>query len=138
MKSTTKLFSLIFAAAFIIFGAGNVLAGEYSSKETNPKFLEEGIQHAEAGIAAANGGDAAGALAHIKASLDSLKEINSEANAARLQKASGKLRVAWAHSKQAIKFSKKGNDSKASSHLKKIAPAAEKGIAILSKLHFNN
>ncbi|HFD11010.1 MAG TPA: hypothetical protein ENJ32_00865 [Crenotrichaceae bacterium] len=138
MKSTTKLLPLIFAAMFIVFGTGSALAGEYSSKETNPKFLAEGIKHAEEGIAAANAGDAAGALAHLTAALDSLKEINSEANAPKLQKAGGKLRVAWAHAKQAVKFAKKGDDAKASSHMGKIAGSAQKGLDKLKTLNFNH
>ncbi|MEE9423941.1 MAG: hypothetical protein V3V18_03060 [Methylococcales bacterium] len=138
MKSTNKLLALIFAASFVLFGAGNVLAGEYDSATTNPKFLEEGIKHAEAGIAAANAGDADGALTHIKASLDTLKEINSEANAPKLQKAGGKLRVAWAHAKQAVKFAKKGDDAKSADHLSQIAGAAQKGVDKLKKLNFNH
>ncbi len=138
MKSTTQLLSLIFVAALLTLGAGNVLAGEYDSKETNPKFLAEGIAHAEEGIAAANAGDAQAALDHLKAGLDSLKEINSEANAPKLQKAGGKLRVAWAHAKQALKFAKKGDDAKASDHLGKIAGAAQKGVDKLKKLNFNH
>jgi hypothetical protein len=138
MKSTTKLLALIFAASFVLFGAGSVFAGEYDSAASNPKFLEEGIKHAEEGIAAANSGDAEGALAHIKASLDSLKEINSEANAPKLQKAGGKLRVAWAHAKQALKFAKKGEDAKSSEHLGQIASAAQLGVDKLKKLNFNH
>ncbi len=138
MKSKTNLLALVFAASFVLFGAGNVMAGEYNSKESNPKFLEEGIKHAEEGVASANSGDAQGALDHLKASLDALKEINSEANAPKLQKAGGKLRVAWAHAKQALKFSKKGDDAKSKDHLSQIADAAQKGIDKLKKLNFNH
>ena len=138
MKLTTKLIALVLAASIILFGAGNVLAGEYDSATTNPKFLEEGIAHAEEGITAADNDDAQGALDHLKAALDSLKEINSEANAPKLQKAGGKLRVAWAHAKQALKYAKKGDDAKATSHLNQISPAATVGVGKLKKLNFNH
>lgn len=138
MKSTTKLLSLIFAAAFITFGTSNLFAGDYDSKATNPKFLAEGIAHAEEGIASANAGNAAEALAHLTAALDAIKEINSEANAPKLQKAGGKLRSAWAHAKQAVKFGKKGDDAKAAAHLGKIAGSAQIGVDKMKKLNFNH
>lgn len=137
MKSTTQLLSFIFAA-FLTLGASQVMAGEYDSKATNPKFLAEAIAHAEEGIASANAGDAAATLAHLTGSLDSLKEINSEANAARIQKAGGKLRVSWGHAKKAVKAAEKGDNDKAQSHLSKIPAVAQKGIDKLKQLHFNN
>jgi hypothetical protein len=136
MKSITKVLALV--ATFVVFGAGNVMAGEYDSATTNPKYLAESIAHAEEGIAAAKADDAAGALAHLTASLDSMKEINSEANAPKLQKAGGKLRVAWAHAKQAVKYAKKGDEAKASSHANQIEGPAQIGVDRMKKLNFNH
>jgi len=134
MKSTTKMLALLFAASFVLFGAGNVLAGEYDSAKNNPIFLEEGIKHAEEGIAAANGGDAEGAYTHIKAALDTLKEINSEANAPKIQSAGGKLRKASGLARKA----KKADGAEATDFLSKSAEAAQKGVDKLKKLNFNH
>ncbi len=136
MKSITKVLALV--ATFVVFGAGNVMAGEYDSAATNPKHLAESIAHAEEAIAAAKADDAAGALAHLTASLDSMKEINSEANAPKLQKAGGKLRVAWAHAKQAVKYAKKGDEAKAASHAGQIEGPAQIGVDRMKKLNFNH
>jgi hypothetical protein len=103
---------------------------------SNLEFLKESINHAEAGIASANKGDLEGALTNLKASLNSLREINSEANAPELQKAGGKLRVAWAHAKQAMKYSEQGDDERSARHFSQIVPSAQVGIDQLKNINF--
>ncbi len=46
--------------------------------KSNSEFLQEGINHAEAGLASANNGDAEGVVKHLQASLNSLGEINGK------------------------------------------------------------
>jgi len=98
---TKKSFlAILLVGLFSIFGINYALA-EYPTKEENANNLKEGIKHAQAGLEAAQAGDASGCADHVKAARDSLKEINaSDARAAELRKGTTPLQTAWAKCKK--------------------------------------
>ena len=95
MLSKKSLFTAFLVVLFSLCGSAFALEGEYKtpSHEDNQKLLDEGLEHAEAALAAAKAGDGKAAGEHSKAASKLLGEINSEAWGGPLEGAKSKIRV---------------------------------------------
>lgn len=119
MIKKRALFSFILIGFFSLLVTPVFALEGYGSVADNRKYLGEGIKHAEAALASAKNSEAKQVQEHSQASIDIMKEINSEEWAPFLQKATGRLRLS------SIK-AKKGDTEKAAELLEQALVALKR------------
>lgn len=95
-----KFVTFLFGLAFSVLGTNLANAEGIPSPAENAEFRDQAVKHAQEALAAGKQGDAEGMVTHIRASRAVAKEINSEINGSKIQRASGHLMKSWARAKK--------------------------------------